>query len=202
VVRLIHAVEVVAARGSGQDRAFVNECDDGFVIVLADGAGGTGNGADAAQAIIDAVRTVGTAQHDWCALLAALDRDGSRLGHGQSTAVILSITATGMSGASVGDSGAWLINGSDVLDLTDGQARKPLVGSGCEPFRIEPTRLGSVILLVASDGLFRYANRHDIARTAVGVDLSAAARALVDLVRLPSGALQDDLSVVLCRERP
>jgi serine/threonine protein phosphatase PrpC len=114
--------------------------------------------------------------------------------------VIVSITAAGIAGASVGDSGAWLIQGSDILDLTDGQARKPLVGSGSVPFRIQPTPLGGGTLLVASDGLLRYAKRHDIARVAVGAGVTAAARALVETARLPNGTLQDDVSVVLCRE--
>jgi PPM family protein phosphatase len=200
MVRLVHAIEIAAARGGGQDRARVFEFADGFVVALADGAGGTGNGAAAAAAIVDSVRAAGTASHDWHALLAELDRAADRLGHGQSTAVILSITREGIAGASVGDSGAWLLHGDDVLELTDGQTRKPLVGSGCAPFRIPLTRFGGGTLLVASDGLLRYATRHDITRIAAGEDLLAATRALVDRARLPSGALQDDVSVVLCRE--
>lgn len=56
-------------------------------------------------------------------------------------------------------------------------------------------------LLVASDGLLRYARRSDVARIASETDLAIAAHALVDLVRLPSGGLQDDVSIVLCRQR-
>ncbi len=108
------------------------------MIALADGAGGTGNGAIAAEAIIDAIGTAASGV-DWSMLLADLDRDVKRLGGGQST-------------------------------------------------------------LVASDGLLRYAKRSDIARVANGPDLAVAARALVDLVRLPTGGLQDDVSIVLCRQ--
>jgi hypothetical protein len=52
---------------------------------------------------------------------------------------------------------------------------------------IEPVPFDGT-LLVASDGLFRYATTHDIVRN---LDR------LVDLVRLPNGALQDDISVVI-----
>jgi hypothetical protein len=45
----------------------------------------------------------------------------------------------------------------------------------------------------------RYAKPADIARLAAGADLDAAARGLVELVRLRSGALPDDVTVVLCR---
>jgi hypothetical protein len=48
--------------------------------------------------------------------------------------------------------------------------------------------------------LLRYAKEADIARVAGGADLDAAAKSLVELVRLPSKQLPDDVSVVLCRE--
>jgi len=44
--------------------------------------------------------------------LAELDRDAARLGGGQTTAIILSVTSTGVVGAAVGDS---------RIDLTSGQ---------------------------------------------------------------------------------
>ena len=105
-------------------------------------------------------------------------------------------------GASVGDSGAWVIRGSQIEDATDGQARKPLLGAGCQPFEIHAAPLRADTLLVASDGLLRYARPDDIARLASGPDPAAAARSLIELVRLKSGALPDDVAVVLCREIP
>ncbi len=59
----------------------------------------------------------------------------------------------------------------------------------------------SQTLLVASDGLLNYAKRADIVTIVNGPDLEAAAAALVQLVRLPSGNLADDVSVVLVRPR-
>ena len=246
--RIAHGIAVAAARGGGQDRARVFEADGGVTVVVADGAGGTGNGALAAQAIVDAVgvaaaeevvATVGVvashagmddvrvvashavldaagavasqavadtvgavrnAPRDWSALLFELDRDAKRLGHGQSTAVVISIRGGVLSGASAGDSGAWLVQNGDAIDLTEGQSRKPLVGAGCRPWHIPRQLLGDGTLLVASDGLLHYAPRAAIIRLVSGEDLPTAARALVDLVRLPSGGLQDDVAVVLCRQ--
>src|SRR5690606_20334573 len=120
-VRVAYAVEVAAARGSDQDRARVVEAPNELVVVVADGAGGTRNGETAAQAIVDAVGGRAGTSQDWCSLLEELDRDQRRLGHGQSTAVIVSIGGGVLSGASVGDSSAWLVQGTNVVDLTEGQ---------------------------------------------------------------------------------
>jgi PPM family protein phosphatase len=199
LLRVVHATAIAPARGAGQDRVQVVDAGDDVVVVVADGAGGTSHGANAAQAIVDAVRAVATATHDWCGLLSELDRDLQRAGHGQSTAVIASIQAGSISGASVGDSGAWLLEAAGITDLTEHQQRKPLVGGGCTPVRIRPVLLGTGTLLVASDGLLNYATRNDILRVVRDPDLHAAAHALIELVRLRNGALQDDVAVVLCR---
>ena len=195
-----HTVLVIAMRGTGQDRAAVLETDDGLVVALADGAGGTGNGAVAAQAVIDAIATTASAPPAWTALLSQLDHDPRRLGLGQTTAILLSVTRHGLRGASVGDSAAWLLRGSHLDDLTAGQARKPLLGAGCHPVAIHAGPLAGATLLVASDGLFRYAKPADVLHVASGPDLAAASAALVDLVRLPTGSLQDDVAIVLVRE--
>lgn len=195
---MAYAIEVVGARGAGQDRARVIEHVAGVVVALADGAGGTSHGARAAQALVDAV----DADVDPVACIEALDRDPARLGPGQTTAVIVDVRDGVLAGASVGDSGAWLVDGARVVDLTDGQARKPLVGAGCTARRIPAVALGGATLLVASDGLLRYATPAAIARAiADATDLATAAHALVALVRLPTGALQDDVSIVLVRQR-
>lgn len=159
------------------------EVDQGLVIALADGAGGTSHGANAAQRIVDVIaneRSLPTMER--CAQWIE-ELDGELAGQG--TAVILAV-GRHITGASVGDSGAWLI-GAEVIDLTHAQHRKPLVGDGCTAVMIEPV-LFEGTLLVASDGLFRYATQ-----AAIVDNLDR----LVDLVRLPNGALQDDLSFVI-----
>jgi PPM family protein phosphatase len=196
----IHVMEVVGMRGAGQDRAGVQDVGDSVVIALADGAGGTSGGTKAAQAVVDAVFAAALQGPVWPFLLAELDRDTVRLGGGQSTAIVLSVTGAGIVGAAVGDSGAWIIRDAGIEDLTAGQLRKPLLGAGCVPSVVRGRPLGGGTLLVASDGLMKYASHENIARIASGPDLPFAARCLVDLVRLPSGSLQDDVSIVLCRE--
>ena len=193
---LVYVVAIENCARVGQDRAAVVHVPGGLVIALADGAGGTGNGAKAAEAVIAAVQ--GSPSLDPTTLLLELD-DPARLGHGETTAVIAAVHGGAVSGASLGDSAAWIIAGDAILDLTGSQQRKPLLGSGSAPVEFGNAFPAGSTLLVASDGLFRYAAPHDITRIASGEHLEVAVRALVDLVRLPSGTLQDDISIVLCR---
>ena len=44
--------------------------------------------------------------------------------------VVVEVVGSILLGASIGDSGAWLIDGSRIVDLTANQRRKPLLGSG------------------------------------------------------------------------
>jgi PPM family protein phosphatase len=190
---LEYTIEIAPAGGAGQDRAAVYARGDQLCIVLADGAGGSGDGAQAADAIVAAV---GQAAHeDWSSLLLELEPTLS----GESTAVIVTFGADRVAGVSVGDSGAWWIDAAGIIDLTAKQIRKPLVGADCSPFAFRVRGLDRGTLLVASDGLFKYAKADDIARVALGTDLNAAARALVELVRMPTGGLQDDVAIVLAR---
>ena len=186
-------------RGAGQDRAAVFERDGGCVIALADGAGGTSNGEVAARSVIETAETLRAADADWCVVLRALDGD-ARLDGGQSTAIVLCVGEDGVVGASVGDSEAWLVARDGRVDvLTRGQHAKPLLGGGAHPVAVAAGALADATLVVASDGLFRYARALDIARIATAPDLGAAATGLLELVRQPTGNVLDDVAIVLCR---
>lgn len=199
----VHVTEICPRRGEGQDRVTVVSSPDRLVIALADGAGGAAGGERAATAVIDAVMTSET--DDWQMVLTELELDPDRLGPGLTTAVALTVTADGISGASAGDSGAWVVwtrgDEPQVDELTANQ-QAALIGNHSVAVAFRGGPLAGGTLVVASDGLFRYAPREAIARAALGPDLAAAAHALVALVRLPSGELPDDVSIVLCREAP
>ncbi|HEY2587967.1 MAG TPA: protein phosphatase 2C domain-containing protein [Tepidisphaeraceae bacterium] len=200
------AIQTEAFESHGQDRVDAIAHPHGIVLVVADGAGGTSGGAEAADAVLLATRSYVTHAADirdamqWEQMLAAIDRQISISGNGQTTAVILAVSEGGLSGASVGDSAAWLIDEQDgYRDLTAGQIRKPLLGSGAsQPVAFEHAWKGGT-LLVATDGLVKYAPPARICEVARGPDLPTAARHLIDLVRLRTGALQDDVGVALCR---
>jgi hypothetical protein len=113
---------------ANQDRLACFESADGVVLVVADGAGGTGGGAMAAEAVVRAVRAAVAEErlNDWLAVLAEVDADLA--GAGQSTAVVAELCGSEVIGASVGDSGCCVF-GATFLDVTADQWRKPLLGS-------------------------------------------------------------------------
>jgi serine/threonine protein phosphatase PrpC len=182
----------------GEDRVIVRQDGDRLLIAVADGAGGTGSGAIAAQAVCDAILAARPDGTPWDTLLREVDQMVLRSnGGGLSTGVVVEVVGPILHGASIGDSGAWLIDGSQIVDLTENQQRKPLLGSGnAQPMSFGPTPLHGR-LLVASDGLLKYVRRAEIIRRATLVHLENSALALLDAVRLRSGAFHDDVALVL-----
>ena len=84
-----------------------------------------------------------------------------------------------------------------MTDLTARQRRRPLLGSGeALPVQFQASHRGERVL-VASDGLVKYATVEQICAIAIQGSVAEAADALANCVRLPSGALQDDVAVVV-----
>lgn len=178
------------------------------VLVVADGAGNSRRGAEAAAAVVRAVQDATVQRSDllrpeaWSHVLEQCDQLLVSAGHGgESTAVVACVTEDRVIGASVGDSELWWVHGGGHTVLTQHQRRKPLLGSGeAVPVFFELPWTGGT-LLASSDGLFKYADARRIRELASGEDLPAAARALAALPRLASGGLPDDVGLVLCRRR-
>lgn len=124
-----------AGNTENQDRGLV-VCDGPrMVLCVADGAGGRSGGTEAAVMAVDFVgRNSSMITHaEGCSELlrqmdAAIAKDAVA---GETTCVIAILTPDGIFGASVGDSGAWLISDAErPTDLTRLQQRKPFIGSG------------------------------------------------------------------------
>ncbi|MGH7169838.1 MAG: protein phosphatase 2C domain-containing protein [Gemmataceae bacterium] len=191
----------VAYRQRCEDRVTVIELDDGVVIAVADGAGGTGAGEQAAEMVIGEVTASASLEHDadsWCEILRQTDY---RVGAGESTCVVIARSPKGIVGAGVGDSKAWLLENDDLNDLTKNQARKPLLGSGqAQPVGFTwPSSPG--LLLVCTDGFCNYIRRETLLKEILWIDFAVLARKLVEMVRLPSGELWDDIGIVACKPR-
>ena len=184
-----------ARRGGGEDRIAVIEFVGGKAVVVADGAGGVAGGADAAEALC---RALTADAKDWPAWLAQQDAALAATNTGLAAAVVLSATDDGvMRGASVGDCEVWLFGQGEAVNLTARQVRKPLLGDGAAVPIGFTVRVACGTIVAASDGLWKYMGHGRIARAAAMRPLESAVDALVDGVRLPNGALQDDIAVVV-----
>lgn len=194
------------AASAGQDRIFARVFGDLAIVALADGAGGRAGGGEAAQIAVDeaakaapSVRKAREARFwaRWLREVDALIRDDAQAG--ETTAIIAAIGADFVAGASVGDSSVWLIGAENWLDLSENQTRKPFLGlGGASPLPFS-ARLKGQTLLLASDGLTKYADWERLAQIARGAEIETAADELIAAVRTTSGAFADDVSCILCR---
>jgi serine/threonine protein phosphatase PrpC len=190
--------------GSGDDLVRVWPTDTGLIVLVADGAGGTGRGREAAEHVASVVETaLQRARLDTPGTCATALREADRSLHrrgraAETTAVLVVVDGDDLWGAAVGDSGAWLVREDGWTDLTEDQQRKPLLGSGDAVVVPFSARLVGT-LLVATDGLLSYAAPSLLVRLARSPDPQAAATCLVNAVRLPTGALQDDVGLALIR---
>ena len=194
------AIRIEAAGRAGQDRAAVFSLPDGHLLALADGAGGTSGGAEAAEAVVESARTFNPASAVDCVrFLEQLDRNLTAIG--QTTAILVALSENSLFGASVGDSRAWLVQSGQVLDLTADQSRKPLLGSGhARPVPFGPhSCVGRIVL--GSDGLFNYVSLDRIRNLAAASSISTIPDELIAAARLPSGRLQDDISVIVAGQQ-
>ena len=187
---------------ASQDRVMAFPAAGATFVLLADGAGGLSGGAEAAQLFVGRLAEAALRCSHPHESLSAFDQIDLAIAAqpicGETTGILAVVTPTTIRGESVGDSEAWLISRDEVQKLTAGQRRKPLLGSGeAVPIDFEyPRREG--VLLIASDGLFRYTTEDLIAKVVreETVDESTLER-LLSLVRLRSGTYQDDVAIAL-----
>lgn len=173
-----------------------------LVMIVADGAGGLSGGAEAAAMAAHSVSrdvSILDSPASCVALLQSLDRAIAQDKIAGETTCVLAVVVKGeVYGASVGDSGALLIGANGFEDLTKHQIRKPFLGSSCtSPVSFRHNLAGGDILLMATDGLFKYTSPDRIAGVCRQASPEAATKQLVELVRYPSGALPDDITIIL-----
>jgi serine/threonine protein phosphatase PrpC len=193
-------------RVNSEDRTAIVESPFGLVLLIADGVGGRSGGGAAADFFVQRAATwVGSltqapSAHDLHAFLSHVDFEMSRAADiGETTALMVLASADGIQGAATGDSAAWWITDSRYVDLSRDAGQKPWLGSGLA--RIQPFahRIERGTLLLATDGLSKYADTARLCAIARGGCLDQLPRELIEAVRLPSGTLQDDVAVILAR---
>lgn len=195
-------IKIEQASEQGQDRASAFETEDAVVLLLADGSGGSTNGGRAAQFYVDRMHEILMNEPDpdpirMEKLLRNIDTEiYKNVSGGETTALLIIIKNNEITGASAGDSKIWVFNRVFDYELTKHQYRKPLLGSskaipvGFGPFPMEG------ILIAGSDGLFNYTDPEKIKEKITETPFETVTGTLIDLVRLKSGKLQDDCSVI------
>jgi serine/threonine protein phosphatase PrpC len=204
--RYLYAQAAATVRLKPQEAARIFEREDALVIVVADGGGGMRGGEAASHRLVAVVETAVNderfAYEDleaWLRLFGETDAGLAANRAGETTGIVVVLSARGLIGLSTGDSEAWLVTGDQIDNLTVGQhTRQRLGSSGATPtiFRRPAPREA---LVVASDGLFKFAARDVIAGIVRAGAVGPAAEQLVELVRLRSGKVAEDVAVVLAR---
>lgn len=205
-MKLTVSKEIHAGGSELQDRAMFFWDGPNLILVLADGAGGLSGGAAAAEFVVQSIKgrinsTIGNSDA-LCAFLAALDREMlAAKTFGEATCVITVVSEDMIMGASIGDSGALIFSKNGIKDLTRSQIRKPLLGSGrAIPVGFTDGQLNGT-LLIASDGLLKYTSQEKMSATIESSVLDQTVSKLIGLVRYPSGALPDDVSILLVQKQ-
>jgi serine/threonine protein phosphatase PrpC len=192
----------VAGNPENQDRGLIVPDGPRTALCVADGAGGRSGGTEAAVLAIEFIRqnAAQLSTSEACVdLLRQMDAAISKDPVAGETTFALAVVAQGeIYGASVGDSGIWLIPPSgDLIDLTARQQRKPFIGSGSAwPVGFQQ-RDPQGILLLATDGLLKYTSAARIVETCRQNPPNTAAQQLIELVKYPSGNFPDDVTVIL-----
>lgn len=189
-----------------QDRVELLQFEDRTVFLLADGAGGISGGAQAADFFIRAAREAASdlANPEHCRqLLQSIDQNIAETNDcGETTGVIVVVRSDDLFGAHVGDSAAWLFSSGSKQELTSGRARKPFLGTGGALPHLYLRQATEGILVVASDGLWKYTSLELIEQRAKTGRAENLASELAALVRLRSGAFPDDIAIATCRIEP
>ena len=149
--------------------------------------------AQAAEGVIEGVtaaalgRPADPWQADtWVEVLRRADAEVAAAGHGgESTAVVLALGEQ-LAGASVGDSVAWLFEASSAVELTGGQQRRPMIGSGSAAVLPIAHHTGGGTVLLASDNLYLYENLELHVPIAATLDSASNLRAQERMLRLAS----------------
>lgn len=188
-----------------EDRIFSITYDETHLFLVVDGAGGIGGGVEAANELVALTDSYFANQFKeispnlLCEFLIFADEQVFKSPlSGEATIVIVVVQGDFVFGASIGDSEAWVIESSNSYELTEGQIRKPLLGSGSSV----PKSFGSFKvagkLILGTDGLFKYAKIADIAFIVRAYSPKECIPRLLDLVQFPSGRYPDDVAIIVC----
>lgn len=197
-MKIVTSIHIEKGSADLQDCAEIFRSGERTVLALADGVGGISGGTLAAETFVYNIRQ--GVEHltsvDHCRrLLLQVDRVLAGDIHGAQTTGIVAVIESGkLFGAFCGDSEARIYRHDQTIYLSQGRA-KPFLGSGnAQVVEFEAKMEG--VLVVATDGLWKYAKSSDIGAIVRDAAPETLAVALSNLPRLRSGNLPDDIAVV------
>lgn len=175
-----------------QDRICVSNSGMRTIIAVADGAGGISGGAQAAELFVQSISAhaaeLKTAD-DCGRLLQKIDQELSNASDcGETTGIVVVIGPDRLIGAGVGDSAAWLFSGDSKTLLTNGP-RKPFLGTGSAWPAAFSSQAADGTLVVATDGLWKYAGLESIAQKVRTAALRRGAQVEAELGGIFQGIL-------------
>jgi serine/threonine protein phosphatase PrpC len=201
-----YAQATASSRVRSQDSVGVYERGDVLVVVLADGGGGLRTGEAASRSVVAVVEAaVADPQfaledvRPWVDLFLATDASLVASRAGETTGIVVVLGSHGLIGFSIGDSEAWVVTVAGIDNLTVGQHTRHRLGSRQATLVIFERPQLAGVLLVATDGLFKYASAPVISEIVRSGTIREAAQRLLDLVRLRSGKMAEDVAAVLVR---
>lgn len=200
-------IATATAGTKNQDRSAVIQHSHGLLLVIADGAGGLGGGIEAAELVIQIIKECALSEAEfinpliWGNILT--EADNQLYEHpmaGETTVAVVALSNGSICGASAGDAGVFLVQEQTDIELTALQQRKPPLGSGAAlPIPYGPIPFSGT-LLIATDGLMKYAKKEKIRQIVLDNDFEQVAKLLTECVRYPSGNLPDDVTVIVCKK--
>jgi PPM family protein phosphatase len=185
---------------------------DEFLCVVADGQGGQGGAALAAQLACKVClgeasrypREMLLVPETWINILRAADREvAADPVAGFTTIVAFFITSTIVCGASCGDGATLLVSADRHGEmLTSRQHKTPAAGSGAAVFTgFTANLMRPWTVLAMTDGVWKYAGLDKVVKAASLQNGEQIIRSLRERAGLPrTGRLQDDFTLVVVRE--
>ncbi|HEX4448924.1 MAG TPA: hypothetical protein VH044_19420 [Polyangiaceae bacterium] len=196
-------------QGESQDMSAIFERGDNLVVVLADGGGGIRGGGAASRGLVGVVESAvkNTAFpleriEAWADLFKTADAGLAANRSGETTGVVLVLGPRRLVGISTGNSEAWVVTPKGIDNLTVSQRTRDRLGSSTAFSTTFDRPAPTDPIVIASDGLFKFAAMDVIAGRVLGdasLHIDAAAERLVELVRFKPGKVAEDIAVVLIR---
>lgn len=195
-------------RANSEDRASVVKNPSGIVCILADGVGGRSGGGEAAEYFVQStskwVKSLNGLPRirELYRFLRDLDEAMTQVtGLGETTGLITVCNESDAFGVVVGDSTSWWVAHTACDDLTENVGQKPWLGSGMARIGTFERKLVDGTLLMATDGLSKYADRETLCNIVRQTPLNDCGKELVAAVRPPSGRLPDDVAIIVARRQ-